>query len=146
MQSGLQACKQEKFQLCSITASQPFDKYFARIDWSCCKYSTRNSLVVASIADLVSWCFAFTCLVCLFFQVRDSPWLQRQPNWNVLTLCCVQYSASSVGSAGERACWCDLHSQHFRRSREPFDTEWLATVSSRRFCASGEKQRSGCTN
>ena len=75
-----------------------------------------------------------------FFQVRDSPWLQREPNRDALTLCCVQYSSSSMGSAGKRACWCDLHSQHFWRSREPLDTEWFATVASRSFCASGGKQ------
>ena len=81
-----------------------------------------------------------------FFQVRDSPWLQREPNRDALTLCCVQYSASSMGSAGERACWWDLHSQHFWRSCEPFDTEWFATAGSRSFCASGGKQRSGGAN
>jgi len=53
-----------------------------------------------------------------------------------VTVCCVQYPASSVGSDGERACWCDLHLQHCPRSRESFDTERLATVGSMRFCAS----------
>ena len=57
MQSGLRACKQERYQLCSNTAWQSFDKYFACIDWSCCtarcEYFTRNSLLVASIVDWV---------------------------------------------------------------------------------------------
>jgi len=65
MESGLRACQQEKCQLCSNTASQPFDKYFACIDWSCCtarcKYFIRNSLVVASIVDSNYQCFAITC-------------------------------------------------------------------------------------
>ena len=30
-----------------------------------------------------------------------------------------------MGSAGERACWRGLHSQHFPRSGETLDTEWL---------------------
>jgi len=78
-------------QLCSNNASLPFDKYFTCIDWSCCKYSTRNSLPVASIVDSSYWCFAITCLACLFFKyvtVRDykgSPWLQREPNRDALT-------------------------------------------------------------
>jgi len=104
MQSGLRACKQERYQLCSITASQSFDKYFACIDWSCCtarcKYFIRNSLVVASIVDSSYRCFAITChksWVAFFFKyvtVRDykgSPkgmhWLCvvcRYPAWAVL--------------------------------------------------------------
>ena len=150
MQSGLRTCKQEKCQLCSITTSNLSTNTlhalidlavntFACIDWSCGKHFTRNRLVVASIVDSVYGCCVITCLNCLFFQVRYSPWWQRVPNRDARTLCCVQYSASSVDSAGERACWCDLHSQHFRRSRESFDTEWLAAVGSRSFCASGGK-------
>jgi len=114
---------------------------------SCCKYSSRNSLLVASIVDSSYWCFAITCLACLFFKyVTVGDYKAREPNRDALTLWCVQYSASSVGSAGECACWCDLRSQHFWRSRELFDTEWFATVGSRSFCASGGKQRSGGAN
>ena len=64
----------KKYQLCSNTALQTFEKLFACIDWSCCKYSTPNSLPVAPIVDSGCWCFAITCLACLFFKyvtVRD---------------------------------------------------------------------------
>ena len=50
-----------------------------------------------------------------------------------------------MGSAGERACWRGLHSQHFPRSGETLDTEWLATVGGRSCRASVGKPRSGGT-
>jgi len=144
MHSGLRAYKQEKYQLCSNTASKPFEKYFACIDWPCCKYSTRKSLPVASIVDSSYWCFAITCLACLFFKyvtVRDYKESPTGMHW----LCVV---SSTLHPA-----WAVLANVHagvtcIRNIVEDlvFDTEWFATVGSRSFCASEGKQRRGGAN
>jgi len=98
--NGLRAYKQGKCWLCSHTASQPFDKYFACIYWSCCKYCTRNSLPVASIVDSNHWCFKFaiTCLACLFFKyvtVRDYKRTPRGMHW-LCVVCSTLHPAWAV--------------------------------------------------